>query len=363
MWLLLCAAASAADDPAPVTEGAPSDRCAALRTSHSAAVLSELEPSALARQTGPAWRAVATATCAWARALPLAGAGACDVTAYCATRSTEDRLAMLASPSPAARAADLLRTTGRWCPPEGDVGCAEIAREREEERLAAVVDAVARSDGGVRAAQRVWFAYRDAACDAEGLMAGDGLAWSRAACGAALAARRTELLADLVGAAADRELVERIGKERLSTAARDVRPRGRAWEDWLRLVTSALAPDDGADRVRGLVRELVEARADGAVFPPLVSTGAFERCAPPFVGEPYGDAACWLTLRTETEARRDGAVDRAAERYTRPAEAAEAAWRSDWCAGAPTEACASGIDWVVSVAAEALAAAGAPGGT
>ncbi|MEZ4235851.1 MAG: hypothetical protein R3F59_06750, partial [Myxococcota bacterium] len=160
-------------------------------------------------------------------------------------------------------------------------------------------------------------------CDAEAVAAGAQGDASRAACGAVLAARRAELLAALVQAA-DPALAAALAEARYEAAAHALGRRRAPLQRWREAHPAALE----------LLRQAAEARADGAWFPPLVATDAFQACTAP-------DAACWRTVR--------------AALGPRPADPPDlAAWRSTWCADLPAdraEACEAEVD---------LIAAGAP---
>ena len=106
-----------------------------------------------------------------------------------------------------------------------------------------------------------------------------------------LAARRIDVLATL-GAFHDPRAAAAIEEARWREAYTHLRPRQRPWEDWLEAVG-----DDAA--IRRLVREAVEARVDGALFPPLVSTHSWARCVDPTA------LSCIEAVHAETKARLD----------------------------------------------------------
>jgi hypothetical protein len=281
--------------------------------------------------TEPAWRSAAASTCAWVDAFGTTDDDdRCVQTTTCVRLLAEDRLATVSASAPGARAADLLRVTGRRCP-EGDKGCATDARTAEEERLAAVVSALQRLRLAPVDAQRDWHVYRDGSCDAEAVSGEeDKVPWARAACGAVLAARRADVLAAL-GALHDPAAAAAIEEARWRAAYGRLRPRSRPWEDWLEEVR-------GDAEIRGLIREMVEARVDGALFPPLVSTHGFGKCVDPTA------LSCIEAVRAEVRALREET----------PETRAEAAWREAWCGHRETVgervACDAEVDFIVAAA-------------
>lgn len=296
---------------------------------------------AVRRLSESAWRSSAESTCAWVEgfgATDDTGIDRCVRTTTCVRLVAEDRLVTVSSSSPGARAADLQRVTGRTCA-EGDKACATDARTAEEERLAAVVEALDRRDLAPVQAQRDWHVYRDGSCDAEAVSGDeDKIGWARAACGAVLAARRTELLATLA-AFHDPEVAAAVEDARWRAAFARLRPRSHPWEDWLRA-----AGDPPA--IRALVREAVEARVDGALFPPLVSSQTWARCVSPTA------PGCVEAVHAETRARLEALRPTIPE----PWADAEADWRDGWCgsraAGGPREACEAEVDLIVSAAVQ-----------
>lgn len=305
--------------------------CEQQRAQQVGAALASAGSGTARRLSEAAWKRSAQSTCAWVER--FAPAGGCATTT-CVRQVTEDRLATVSSTAPGARAADLQRVTGRTCA-EGDKSCATAARTAEEERLVAVVEALAHLGLPAVDAQRDWHVYRDGACDAEAVAgAPDGGAWTRAACGAVLAARRTDVLATLASLR-DPETASLIDDVRWKTAYGGLRPRTHPWADWLR----AEGDDPSA---RALIREAVEARVDGALFPPLVSTESWSRCTDPSA------LACIREVHRETRAQ----LDLLRTSGAAPESPEETAWRRGWCGDRPDdatrEACEAEIDWIVA---------------
>lgn len=288
--------------------------CEQARTREVAEALDGWERSPIGEATRGQWVQVAEATCNWAAG--LSATPSCVPTATCVRALTESRLGSLATTTPAARARDLARWTGRVdCVPAAGPACALEARGVEFDRLNRLVDALERYGWSPREAQRHWLAYRDAACEAEAEGSPDP-AWSRAACEVVLTVRRADILT---------ELVDAVGPE-LSAQVADARaPLGRVERRWLRSVGDGPA-------ARNAVREALEARADGAVYPPVLDTHAAAGCS-------LDDDACVDAIAVEAAAARSGL----------PVDARERALRRHWCA--PDEpVCAATVDLVVGAA-------------
>jgi hypothetical protein len=219
--------------------------------------------------------------------------------------------------------------------PEGrDTGgrgpeCADRARAAEEQRLRVVVEALDGRGLDPRDPHRYWLAYRDLACEAEAQPSPDP-GFTRDACSAVLAHRRAEELVELLAASSPADL-EPVAEARLRAADREA-GGSRAWHRWTDQVATpgaeAVAP------VREQVREALEARADGALYPPLLATRAWGRCAEP------GSEACLAEVRAETRAQRDAVAPPLED------ERLERRWRRRWC-GRADPACEATIDLLV----------------
>ena len=293
-------------EPAPPTESVCAEAASAGVMS---AALAERSEGQVARLSDAAWSVHLRDTCAWIGGLAAEVDRTC-MTAVCVRRVTEARLAAVVSTAPAARAADLRTTTGRECGPTDRRGCAPDAAAAEDERLARLMAALDDAGWAAGDAERSWFVYRDGACAAEAVGAGPDADWSRAACAAVLAARQTELVADLVRTARP-ELGAILDRERYDLALRGVRPRV-PWEAWAREV--------GPSTLDAL-REAAEARADGAWLPPLLAEA--RGCA-------TLDETCWAEVRAR------GPIS-------------EVPWREAWCGrmfGPRRAACDAEVDWI-----------------
>jgi uncharacterized protein YecT (DUF1311 family) len=248
-----------------------------------------------------------------------------------------DRLATISTTAPQARALELARLTGRWdCAPSQGRACATEAQEAEDARLMTVVTALADAGASVQLAQRQWFSYRDSGCEAEAsVLPAEQADWSRAACAAILAHRRTELLSAL--ASTDASVGPLVEGARLEAAERAARG-GRLWQRWLE---EAQGDPPSAELLAGM-REVLEARADRAALPALAQTDAYERC------EDKASAECIAAIRAETGARRE--VEVGAVGVSEEWQRAERSWRARWCDPLePLQAdlCHASIDWLV----------------
>jgi hypothetical protein len=308
--------------------------CQEARARSASRAVEALEGSGGGGASAGSWRTTAAATCAWAESIARDPVETCLPTASCVRMLAETRLATLSAVSPAARAADLAHLTGRFdCRPDAGAACAIDARRAEEQRLFALVRALTELRLDPHDAQRYWLGYRDGACVDESRDPVDDQAWAQAACEAVRTHRRVELLAGLasVAAPAERDTIERA---RLDEAARELPGHGRPWNRWLARV-------DQVEPARVATRRAIEARADHALFPPLLETRAWSSCATP------GSAECLAAVRAETRARRD--------RVAPPLEAEpeERSWRARWCGRGSDQdavACQAALDLVVESA-------------
>jgi uncharacterized protein YecT (DUF1311 family) len=329
MWFAILAHASECEELAT----SDSQRIRLLQ-----AALTEADPGPW-RSTEQPWRSTMTSTCEWADTL----APGCTRAPTCVLLHGQDRLATISTAAPQARTLELARLTGRWdCAPEQGRACATQAQEAEDARLMAVVAALSEAGAPVQLAQRAWFSYRDSGCEAEAsVLPPERADWSRAACAAILAHRRTELLSAL--ASTDPSVGPLVEGARFQEAERRARPR--AWQRWLEEVEER----SGAPRPEliGLLREVLEARADGAALPALTQTEAYARC------EGQDLTACAAAIRAETGARRE--VEVGATGVSQGWLRAEQSWRGRWCGTLqPPQAdlCQSAIDWIVLEALE-----------
>jgi uncharacterized protein YecT (DUF1311 family) len=328
MWLAIIAYASDCDELAT----ADSQRNRLLQSA-----LTSTDPGPWRSSEQP-WRLTMTSTCEWADTL----APGCLRAPTCVLLHGQDRLATISTASPQARALELARLTGRWdCAPARGRDCATQAQEAEDARLMTVVAALSEAGAPAQLAQRQWFSYRDSGCEAEATRsAGEPDDWSRAACAATLAHRRTELLTAL--AATDPSVGPLVEDARFKAAERGA-SGGRAWQRWLEEAQG----DTPRAELFVLLREALEARADGAALPVLAQTEAWGRCEAP------GSAECVAAVRAETGALRE--VEVGATSVSEAWLRAERSWRTRWCSPlVPLQAdlCEAAIDWVVVEALE-----------